>query len=70
MGYRKHEFGLNEGYIEAVFCRFWSYLPIYFLEKAWKYALFWFRSRSAEMTKDYFKYYLVETHALKVKYFY
>ena len=34
MSYRKNECPLNKDYIEAVFCRSWSYLPIYFLEKA------------------------------------
>ena len=34
-------------YIEVVLCRFQSILPVYFLKKSWKWALFWFRSRSA-----------------------
>ena len=34
-------------YIEVVLRRFRSILPVYFLKKSWKCALFWFRSRSA-----------------------
>ena len=30
MSYRKNEFRLNT-YIEVVFCRFWTFLPEYFL---------------------------------------
>ena len=40
MSYRKHEFRLNKGYIEAVSCRFWSFLPYISCAIAWKHALF------------------------------
>ena len=33
MSYRKHEFRLNKGYIEAVSGRFWSFLPFIFCKK-------------------------------------
>ena len=45
----KHEFRLNKGYIEAVSCPFWLFLPYISCSIAWKNALFWLRSRSAEM---------------------
>ena len=34
-------------YIEVVLRRFRSILPVYLMKKSWKWALFWFRSRSA-----------------------
>ena len=39
-GKRKHEFPLNKGYSEAFLRRFWSFLAVYFSQKAWKYPLF------------------------------
>ena len=48
MGYRRHEFRLNKGYnvVSGHFC------PYISCSKAWKHALFWFGSRSAEMTRN------------------